>query len=80
MDLSISLREGKRFRSWSTGTPQVPDVVWDDVGGLMHVKKEILDTVQLPLHYPELFTDGLKKRSGMFGISYSFQLQLNTNT
>jgi hypothetical protein len=30
----------------------------------MHVKQEILDTVQLPLEHPELFADGVKKRSG----------------
>jgi ATP-dependent 26S proteasome regulatory subunit len=29
------------------------------------VKREILDTVQLPLRHPELFAAGLKQRSGV---------------
>jgi hypothetical protein len=39
-------------------------VRWDDVGGLADVKREILDTVQLPLRHPHLFADGMRKRSG----------------
>ena len=30
-------------------SPQVPDVRWDDVGGLEDVKSAILDTIELPL-------------------------------
>lgn len=49
----------------------VPDVRWSDIGGLATAKKEILDTIHLPLTRPELFVkrDGksapLKKRSGI---------------
>ncbi|KAJ1488930.1 P-loop containing nucleoside triphosphate hydrolase protein, partial [Baffinella frigidus] len=43
----------------------VPNVSWDDVGGLEDVKREILDTVELPLKHPELFESGLKQRSGV---------------
>lgn len=42
---------------------QVPEVRWEDVGGLSDVRQEILDTIQLPLEHPELFAGGLK-RSG----------------
>ena len=42
---------------------QIPNVTWDDVGGLMDIKSEILDTIQLPLQYPELLAAGLR-RSG----------------
>ncbi|KAJ6401085.1 hypothetical protein OIU84_016495 [Salix udensis] len=49
----------------SKGTPKVPDVKWEDVGGLEDVKKSILDTVQLPLLHKELFSSGLRKRSGV---------------
>lgn len=31
------------------GAPQVPDVSWDDIGGLEDVKRAILDTIELPL-------------------------------
>lgn len=34
------------------------------MGGLEHAKREILDTVQLPLERPELFSEGLR-RSGV---------------
>lgn len=43
---------------------QIPSVRWQDVGGLQQVKKEILDTIQLPLDHPELLTLGLR-RSGL---------------
>jgi peroxin-6 len=37
-------------------------VKWEDVGGLAHVKREILDTIQLPLNRPDLFSGDLRKR------------------
>lgn len=37
---------------------------WHDVGGLQDVKKEILETIQLPLEHPELLSLGLR-RSGL---------------
>lgn len=37
---------------------------WEDVGGLAEAKKEILDTIQIPLLYPDLFGSGLR-RSGV---------------
>ena len=45
--------------------PQVPDVKWDDVGGLENVKRAILDTIELPLKHPSLFAAGLRQRSGV---------------
>ncbi|KAK6940942.1 ATPase, AAA-type, core [Dillenia turbinata] len=36
-----------------------------DVGGVEDVKKSILDTVQLPLLHKDLFSSGLRKRSGV---------------
>jgi len=38
---------------------------WSDIGGLDIAREEILDTVQLPLDHPELFSSGLKTRSGL---------------
>ena len=60
----IALLNARRAFTQSIGTPSIPMVLWEDVGGLGSVKHEILDTVQLPLDHPELFQDGLKKRSG----------------
>ncbi|XP_026983084.1 peroxisome biogenesis factor 6 isoform X3 [Sagmatias obliquidens] len=42
----------------------IPLVSWHDVGGLQEVKKEILETIQLPLEHPELLSLGLR-RSGL---------------
>lgn len=34
---------------------EVPNIHWDDIGGLEDVKQELRETVQYPLQYPELF-------------------------
>ncbi|KAI9825287.1 MAG: peroxisomal assembly protein [Thelocarpon impressellum] len=47
------------------GAPKIPNVGWDDVGGLSHVKDAVMETIQLPLERPELFAKGMKKRSGI---------------
>ncbi len=44
---------------------QVPNVQWEDVGGLEDVKAAILETIELPLRHPHLFTQGLRRRSGV---------------
>ena len=44
---------------------QVPNVQWADVGGLEDVKASILETVDLPLRHPQLFSQGLRRRSGV---------------
>lgn len=47
------------------GNASIPNVKWDDVGGLEDVKDEILDVVQLPIKHPELFASGVRQRSGI---------------
>ncbi|KAG8958992.1 peroxisomal assembly protein [Tulasnella sp. 419] len=64
-DFEVALSKARASYSESIGAPKIPNVSWDDVGGLANVKKDILDTIQLPLEHPELFADGLKKRSGI---------------
>jgi peroxin-6 len=63
-DFDIAMDEARSTYSQNIGAPKIPNVSWDDVGGLADVKADILDTVQLPLEYPELFASNLKKRSG----------------
>ncbi|GFT22524.1 peroxisome assembly factor 2, partial [Nephila pilipes] len=46
------------------GAPKIPDVKFQDIGGLAQVKQEILDTIQLPLEHPEILFSGLR-RSGV---------------
>ncbi|KAM5535554.1 hypothetical protein V8D89_010721 [Ganoderma adspersum] len=64
-DFESALGKARASYSESIGAPKIPSVSWDDVGGLAHVKTDILDTIQLPLEHPELFADGLKQRSGV---------------
>ena len=63
-DLTSALGSARFSYAEAIGAPKIPNVTWDDVGGLSSVKSDILDTIQLPLEHPELFADGLKKRSG----------------
>lgn len=63
-DFESAIDAARTAYSESIGAPKIPNVTWDDVGGLASVKSEILDTIELPLKRPELFGDGLKKRSG----------------
>ncbi|ODV61921.1 AAA family ATPase peroxin 6 [Ascoidea rubescens DSM 1968] len=60
-----SINETRGKYSDSIGAPKIPNVKWEDIGGLDLVKDEILDTIEMPLKNPELFNNGLKKRSGI---------------
>ncbi|XP_037327780.2 peroxisomal ATPase PEX6 isoform X2 [Pungitius pungitius] len=60
-DLCSALKTLQEAQSAAIGAPKIPDVRWEDVGGLQQVKKEILDTVQLPLQRPELLSLGLSR-------------------
>ncbi len=73
-DFESALGKARASYSESIGAPKIPSVSWDDVGGLAHVKADILDTIQLPLEHPELFTDGLKQRSGTSSLSLFIRL------
>ncbi|XP_062226738.1 peroxisomal ATPase PEX6 [Phragmites australis] len=64
-DILSSLERAKKRNRAALGTPKVPNVKWEDVGGLEEVKKVILDTIQLPLLYKHLFSSKLRKRSGV---------------
>uniref|UniRef100_A0A8C9SFV0 Peroxisomal ATPase PEX6 n=1 Tax=Scleropages formosus TaxID=113540 RepID=A0A8C9SFV0_SCLFO len=63
-DFSKALELLQAAHSQAIGAPKIPTVKWQDVGGLQQVKKEILDTIQLPLEHPELISLGLR-RSGL---------------
>ncbi|NWR32019.1 PEX6 factor, partial [Tachuris rubrigastra] len=63
-DFSVALDQLHDTHSQAVGAPKIPSVSWQDVGGLQEVKKEILDTIQLPLEHPELLSLGLC-RSGL---------------
>ncbi|XP_058496719.1 peroxisomal ATPase PEX6 isoform X3 [Solea solea] len=60
-DFTSALETLQDSQSKAIGAPKIPDVRWEDVGGLQHVKKDILDTIQLPLQRPELLSLGLSR-------------------
>lgn len=64
-DFDIAVEAARRNFADSIGAPKIPNVSWDDVGGLTNVKDAVMETIQLPLERPELFAKGMKKRSGI---------------
>lgn len=64
-DMEASFERFKSRMTSALGAPKVPNVKWEDVGGLEDAKKAILDTVQLPLLHRDLFASGLRQRSGV---------------
>jgi peroxin-6 len=64
-DFDAAVDAARKNFADSIGAPKIPNVTWDDVGGLTHVKEAVMETIQLPLARPELFAKGMKKRSGI---------------
>lgn len=55
-------------RSEALGAPHIPQVRWSEVGGLEEAKRQIVNTIQLPLSHPSLVSSKLR-RSGMFTVT-----------
>ena len=64
-DFDLAVEAARKNFADAVGAPKIPNVGWDDVGGLENVKEAVLETIQLPLERPELFAKGMKKRSGI---------------
>lgn len=64
-DLDIAVEAARKNFADAIGAPKIPNVSWDDVGGLENVKDAVMETIQLPLERPDLFAKGMKKRSGI---------------
>ncbi|KAK2629308.1 hypothetical protein QTJ16_000128 [Diplocarpon rosae] len=64
-DLELAVEAARKNFADAIGAPKIPNVSWDDVGGLTNVKDAVMETIQLPLERPELFAKGMKKRSGI---------------
>ncbi|RDL38361.1 p-loop containing nucleoside triphosphate hydrolase [Venustampulla echinocandica] len=64
-DFDIAVEAARKNFADAIGAPKIPNVGWDDVGGLTNVKDAVMETIQLPLERPELFAKGMKKRSGI---------------
>lgn len=61
IDLLIDIKKKKKQADIFKGGK----VSWDDIGGLEHVKTEIINVIQLPLLRPELFPPGAPMRRGI---------------
>lgn len=64
-DFDTAVEAARKNFADSIGAPKIPNVSWEDVGGLSNVKDALVETIQLPLERPELFAKGMKKRSGI---------------
>jgi peroxin-6 len=64
-DFDVAVDAARKNFADAIGAPKIPNVTWDDVGGLNNVKDAVMETIQLPLERPELFAKGMKKRSGI---------------
>jgi len=63
----LFLKTVDEVRSVKSGTltnVKVQKVTWKDVGGLENVKKDIFDTIELPMKFPTLFRKNMR-RSGL---------------
>lgn len=48
-------------------TSSLPNVRWEDIGGMEHIRKEIMDAVELPLKYPQFFVGSRRSGILLFG-------------
>ncbi|KAL1878695.1 peroxisomal assembly protein [Diaporthe australafricana] len=64
-DFEVAVEAARKNFADAIGAPKIPNVTWNDVGGLENVKDTVSETIQLPLERPELFAKGMKKRSGI---------------
>ena len=56
-DFEVALKKSHTSKLSSQRKAMIPNVHWSDIGGLAEAKKEILNTIQLPLLHPEVFGD-----------------------
>lgn len=64
-DINSAIAAARSTFSDAIGAPKIPTVTWKDVGGLSSQKDAIMETISLPLTHPELFANGIRKRSGI---------------
>ena len=56
--ISAAVKWSEKRTASAIGTPSVPSVQWDDIGGLEDVKSVIRDIIELPLKRGDLFGGG----------------------
>ncbi len=63
LEQSISDSQGGGSSTLPLSSSSLPNVRWEDIGGMESIRKEIMDAVELPLKYPKLFEGS--RRSGI---------------
>lgn len=57
------------IQSKKLGALRIPNVQWEDIGGLEDLKKEIFRSIELPLKFPHLLANSGLRRSGKWFFS-----------
>lgn len=63
LEQAVSNSRGGGSSSLPLSSSSLPNVRWEDIGGMESIRKEIMDAVELPLKYPKLFEGS--RRSGI---------------
>ena len=66
-DLKAAVKWSEKRAATAIGTPSVPTVRWDDVGGLDDVKAAIRDVVELPLRRRDLVRGSARSGALLYG-------------
>ena len=66
-DLKAAVKWSEKRAATAIGTPSVPTVKWDDVGGLDDVKAAIRDVVELPLRRRDLVSGSARSGALLYG-------------
>jgi hypothetical protein len=65
---NLDRKRRKQGSKSSSSVATIANVKWEDVGGLAQVRKEIMDTIELPLQYPRFFPYGGRSGILLYGM------------
>jgi SpoVK/Ycf46/Vps4 family AAA+-type ATPase len=81
LETKNTLTQPSRSSGGSSTVPlsstSLPNIRWEDIGGLSAVRKEIMDAVELPLKHPELFEGSRRSGILLFGPPGTGELEID---